>query len=207
MGEVIGRRERKKQRTREEILRAGLELFLAQGFAETTVAQIAAAADVAQSTFFLHFSSKEELVLAGHGMGARAIVAMLHAPREAGLVDVLRTGVSQGLRPSEWDAELWELRAQVIASDPGLAGLERIRFADVVRPHLIEAFAAELGAAAEAPEAHLLAALVIGGWMESARLDAAPDREAARARYFGRLFDALEAAVGLCRVDGSGAVQ
>jgi AcrR family transcriptional regulator len=197
--EEVGRRERKKQRTRQQILRAGLELILAQGFAETTVAQIAAAADVAQSTFFLHFSSKEQLVLAGHDMGARSIVAMLLAPRDGPLVDVLRAGTTEGLRPSEWDAELWELRAQVIASDPGLAGLERIRWAEVVRPHLIAAFAAELGVDASAPEPHLLAALAIGGLSESARLDAAPDREAARARYFGRLFDALEAAVARCR--------
>jgi AcrR family transcriptional regulator len=198
MEQQLGRRERKKQQTRQEILRTGLELFLAQGFQETTVAQIAAAADVAASTFFLHFQSKEELVLGGHELGARQLVAVLDAPRTTPIVSVLREMRAQ-VRPEAWNDKLWELRAQVIASDPSLAGLERMRFSDVVRPHLIAAFALDLGTDATAPEPHLLAGLALGGWLEVARLDASTDDAAERHRYFTRFFDALEASVALCR--------
>lgn len=57
-----GLRERKKARTRAAIQREALRLFEQQGYAETTVDEIAAAAEVSQSTFFRYFPTKEELV-------------------------------------------------------------------------------------------------------------------------------------------------
>ncbi|MDO8189385.1 TetR family transcriptional regulator [Conexibacter sp. JD483] len=57
-----GLRERKKARTRAAIQDAALRLFERQGYAETTVDEIAAAAEVSQSTFFRYFPTKEELV-------------------------------------------------------------------------------------------------------------------------------------------------
>ncbi|MFI6733465.1 TetR/AcrR family transcriptional regulator [Nonomuraea sp. NPDC050451] len=59
-----GMRERKKRRTREALVAAAVELFRRQGYEATTVAQIAAAADVSTRTFFLHFPTKEDVVLA-----------------------------------------------------------------------------------------------------------------------------------------------
>jgi AcrR family transcriptional regulator len=59
-----GLRERKRRQTRQRIIDAGLELFLANGFDATTLDAIAAAADISRRTFFYYFKSKEDVVLA-----------------------------------------------------------------------------------------------------------------------------------------------
>ena len=60
---VAGLRERKKLKTKAAIQRAALRLFKRQGYEETTVEQIAAAADISESTFFNYFPSKEDVVI------------------------------------------------------------------------------------------------------------------------------------------------
>jgi AcrR family transcriptional regulator len=56
-------RERKKLKTKEAIQREALRLFEAQGYSETTIEQIAAAAEISPSTFFNYFPTKEDVVL------------------------------------------------------------------------------------------------------------------------------------------------
>ncbi len=58
-----GLRERKKAQTRAAIQEHALRLFGRQGYTETTVQQIAAAADVSPATFFRYFPTKEDTVL------------------------------------------------------------------------------------------------------------------------------------------------
>jgi len=60
---TVGLRERKKQKTRESIQRTALRLFEKQGYEETTIEQIAAAAEISPSTFFNYFPTKEDVVL------------------------------------------------------------------------------------------------------------------------------------------------
>ncbi|MFV2175559.1 TetR/AcrR family transcriptional regulator [Actinomadura sp. LOL_016] len=57
-----GRRERKKAATRQKIADAALRLFLERGYAEVGIRDVAAEADVAVTTLFSHFASKEALV-------------------------------------------------------------------------------------------------------------------------------------------------
>ena len=58
----LGRRERKKAATRKALADAALELFLARGFDDVGVREIAEAADVSTATLFKHFPTKESLV-------------------------------------------------------------------------------------------------------------------------------------------------
>jgi AcrR family transcriptional regulator len=60
---TVGLRERKKAKTRATIREHAMRLFMAQGYADTTVDQIADAAEVSPSTFFRYFPTKEDVVL------------------------------------------------------------------------------------------------------------------------------------------------
>ncbi|WP_078652913.1 TetR/AcrR family transcriptional regulator [Streptomyces sp. NRRL F-525] len=55
-------RERKRLRTRQALIDAAVDLFDRQGYDETTIAEIADAADVSARTFFSYFASKEEIL-------------------------------------------------------------------------------------------------------------------------------------------------
>lgn len=55
--------ERKKQRAMIRIQQCALELFMRQGYDETTVEQIAEAAEVSQSSFFRYFQTKGAVIL------------------------------------------------------------------------------------------------------------------------------------------------
>ena len=61
---ALGLRDRKKIQTRDTIRRESMRLFKANGYANTTVEQIAEAAEIAPSTFFRYFPTKESLVMA-----------------------------------------------------------------------------------------------------------------------------------------------
>ncbi|MBI1257081.1 MAG: TetR family transcriptional regulator [Chloroflexi bacterium] len=56
-------RERKKQRVRERILAATMDLFGAQGYSQTTMDEIAEKAEVSRATLFNYFPSKDSLLI------------------------------------------------------------------------------------------------------------------------------------------------
>ncbi|MGW6733128.1 TetR family transcriptional regulator [Streptomyces sp. NPDC055013] len=120
-------RERKKQRTREALLRTALELFTTQGYEHTTVDDIAAAVDVSQRTFFRYFAGKEEAALALQDMTvAHFLEAVRERPSHEAPMEALRQAVLEG-----WDTlnevieavvpvELYLRMYQVIESTPVL---------------------------------------------------------------------------------------
>ncbi|MFT4086724.1 MAG: TetR family transcriptional regulator [Gordonia sp. (in: high G+C Gram-positive bacteria)] len=62
-GPRLGLREKNKARTRAAIRAAALHLISTQGYAATTVAQIAEAAEVSHTTFFRYFQTKEHVMI------------------------------------------------------------------------------------------------------------------------------------------------
>ena len=55
------RRTREKQQRRDDILNTARQLFFAQGFRNTTIDDIARAAELARGTIYLYFESKDEI--------------------------------------------------------------------------------------------------------------------------------------------------
>ena len=87
-------RERKKARTRAAIREHALRLFREQGYAATTVEQIAAAAEVSPSTFFRYFPTKEDVVLQDD-MDTRIADAVGRQPSELGPLAAMRAAVRE----------------------------------------------------------------------------------------------------------------
>lgn len=61
---MAGKRAAQKRRTRRHLIDSGLRAFQEKGYAATTVDDIALGAGTTRTTFYLHFSSKTELLQA-----------------------------------------------------------------------------------------------------------------------------------------------
>ncbi|MEV6398387.1 TetR family transcriptional regulator [Streptomyces sp. NPDC051907] len=92
--EAPGLRARKKQRTRDALLRVALELFTTKGYEQTTVDEIAAAVEVSQRTFFRYFASKEEAAFAVQELvETHFIAALRERPAAEGPFEAMRNAV------------------------------------------------------------------------------------------------------------------
>ena len=87
-------RERKKLKTREAIRREAFRLFDENGYANTTVEQIADAAEVSPSTFFRYFPTKEDLVLRDD-MDTRMIEALERQPGGLSPLGAVRAAIRE----------------------------------------------------------------------------------------------------------------
>ena len=115
-----GLRERKKAKTHEAIQREALRLFKAQGYSETTIEQIAEAAEVSPSTFFRYFPTKEDVVL-HDALDPLMVGAFRAQPPELSPFQALRRAMRSviiDLSPEELALE--EERAFLIRTEPAL---------------------------------------------------------------------------------------
>ncbi len=137
-----GRRERKKAATRQKIADAALRLFLERGYDAVGIRDVAAEADVAVTTLFSHFASKEALVFGqDEDFEQRLIRAVAdRAPHEP-LMPALRREIQALVRHCTADsaAPVWRM----IDGSPALRQYEesvRLRHAE----SLATAIAADL---------------------------------------------------------------
>lgn len=86
---------RRKEATRQRIVETALELFLAQGFEQTSVAQISEAADIGKGTFFTYFATKQD-VLSFLGEQVMAAMAAADCPGAGAAVRLRRVFSAAG---------------------------------------------------------------------------------------------------------------
>ena len=86
---ATSRRARKKERTRQEIFRAAMDLFREKGFDAVTIEAICSAADVARGTFFLHFPTKSALLSEFNRQITEDFARRIESPEREGAVEEL----------------------------------------------------------------------------------------------------------------------
>lgn len=121
----VSTRRSRRERTRQGILRAALDLFEEQGYTETTTAQIAAAAGVSEMTVFRHFASKDRLLLDDP---YDPVIAAAVGAQPSQLPPLAR--VAAGLRAAwrtlpEPESEDVRRRLRIAVRTPSLAGAMR----------------------------------------------------------------------------------
>jgi AcrR family transcriptional regulator len=155
MGPVqLGLRARKKQKTYDTIARVALELFAERGYDETTLAEIAEAADVSPRTIFAYFDSKEEILFCDAPEHLEELKRGLEErPEGSTTVDAIR-GLLESMPPPD---ELAMLRKRIIHDSPALTLKLRARMSEL-EPVLAASFAKDLGSEPDDIRAVLIAA-------------------------------------------------
>ena len=171
-------RERKKLRTREAIRREAYRLFAEQGYEQTTIDQIAEAAEVSPSTFFRYYPTKEDVVIVddydsalGDALRARPAGEPIMASIRGALADSLG-------RIIDADRDELLLRTRLSFNDPAIRARswdEQQRSQDALAAVIVE----RTGRAPDDIEVHCAAAAIIAvsaavvrHWVER---DGAPD--------------------------------
>lgn len=176
-GVSLGLRERKKQRTRDLIIRTAMELFLARGFDGTTVAEIAEGADISPRTFFGYFASKEDVVFHDHDELVASLVERIReraASEDA--FDALRAWVHALDAEAALESSQQRARRRLIRDTPALSARDRGNAARI-EEILAEAVAQDLGVARHSLRPHLVSAAAVAGLDAIARLRDTADED------------------------------
>lgn len=184
-----GRRERKKAATRQKIADTALRLFLERGYEAVGIREVAAAADVAVTTLFSHFASKEALVFEqDQDFEQRLTQAVTGRAPDEPLLPALRREIQALVRHCTADsaASIWHM----IDTSPALREYEesmRLRHAE----SLAAAIAADPGLSQTTTACRTIARFVIDAY---ALAREAADPEAAVDEIFRMIEAAWEVA-------------
>ncbi len=196
-----GLRERSKARRREAIIRAALELFADRGYDATTIADIAAKAEVAPRTVAMYFPSKQDIAMARF---SQSIDELTGALRDRG------TGESGTAILSRWlltgadgTEELKMLSARMFAANPELNALRTTRMASAIAEGAAR-IASDTGSAPSDPGPRLAAVATAAMVIELTDIPPGPKRERATAVAM-RFLEAGVATIGPASAEpGSG---
>ena len=173
-----GLRELKKQRTREAIQDNALRLYREQGYAATTLEQVAAAAEVSLSTLFRYFPTKPDTVLYDR-LDPIFVEKFLAQPEELDVLTAMRRTLTETLTTTAEDLA----RMQLLAEVPEIRAASVLKIEEGI-PMFLEAVARRTGRDPDDPEveafvgalAGVVAAAYFRAAVEGGDLVAAADR-------------------------------
>jgi TetR/AcrR family transcriptional regulator, regulator of mycofactocin system len=120
---------RKRVTSRAELEQTAFALFAANGFEQTTVDEIAAAAGIGRRTFFRYFPSKNDIPWGAFELELERMRVRLKAcPREVPLMDAIRLALVDFNRVAPAQAPLHRRRMELILRVPTLLAHSTLRF-------------------------------------------------------------------------------
>ncbi|MEV3905096.1 MULTISPECIES: TetR family transcriptional regulator [unclassified Mycobacterium] len=176
----LGLRARKKIRTRAAIRREAFRLIEEQGFGNTTVEQIADAAEVSASTFFRYFPTKEAVLLSDDQI-APIVAAFVDAPADLAPVAAYRYAVDAvfgAMTADERDDAIAGQRLMYTVPEArGLVYTEYVRLIGLIT----DALALRMGPDVDAFERRVIAGAIVGVLIATSDNEPMPDDPLSRA--------------------------
>jgi AcrR family transcriptional regulator len=187
---TLGLRERKKIRTKATIQREACRLFDENGYANTTVEQIAEAAEVSPSTFFRYFPSKE-LVLMADDLDRVTIEALARQPADLTTLQAFRRAFDITMKTvSEDNWQLERTRQRLVFSIPELKAAQFDAYGRIIRL-LAEAESQRTGRVGDDFEVRVFFGVIAGALM------AVIDRSPGEVHQLYRALDFIESGMPL----------
>ncbi|ELY2785158.1 TetR family transcriptional regulator [Klebsiella pneumoniae] len=118
-------RERHKEITRRELSNLGLELFIKQGFNQTTIEHIVEPLGVARRTFFRYFKTKEDLIFLWHDDKTVELVNELRRrPDHEGPLEAVRETLATTLLRYDANPDMAFALVRLLKETPALLAKE-----------------------------------------------------------------------------------
>lgn len=151
--------------------RAALELFVEQGFAETTVPQITARAGLTTRTFFRHFADKREVLFAYQAELPTVVARVLaDTPASLGPMDAIMQGLQTVAAEIESQRTYLRTRHGIVETDDGLRERELRKqsvLSDAIRRELLKRGIDELTATLAAEIAVSVFGVAVTRWLDN----------------------------------------
>lgn len=185
-----GLRDRSKARRRAAIIRAAYQLFADHGYQATTIADIAAAAEVSPRTVTTYFPSKRELALSRFDESVDELTGALRR-RDPG--ETVTEIIGRWLRTNRHraDEDIRGLSRRMFEANPELQGLRTARMAPAIRAGA-EAIAGDTAATPGAAGPRIAAAAAAAILIELGDISAGAEGE----RAIATALRFLEAGIG-----------
>lgn len=189
----MGLRETKKERTRELLLSAALDLIAQQGFEQTTIMEIADAVQVSSRTVLRYFPTKEDVVVAWVDDEFGVLLEKLVAwPADATPYGAMAGAMRAAVVSYEARNDFFLMIEKAIAASPAMRA-RKVALGSVLVTELSAVLAKRMKLCAEAdllPD--LIAGTVVAACRSAIRAWLATDGKESLVHLYDRAIDSVE---------------